>query len=260
MTTARVALPATRSISNQVAFRTAVPKNVSFSVSRLFTTSHVARYESEYSAPKNPPSPTIFVANIPWNTTEEELSEIFTDFGEVKGVRIHLNSEGRPRGIAHIDFVSQESAVATVDSAAQEPIHLAGRDLRIDYAAGVRQQKVTVEPSEKLYFSGLLGEESDIRAVFQQFDDSLVDIHLMRNPQTGARNPTGFLQFTNTQVATEVLETLNGIQTPDGNTLALSYARPRRTPSLERDSRHGSPGSFQGQRVRKSSPRWNNER
>lgn len=88
MTAARVALPATRSISIQAAFRTAVPKNVSFSVSRLFTTSHVARYESEYSAPKNPPSPTIFVANIPWNTTEEELSEIFTDFGEVRAVRI----------------------------------------------------------------------------------------------------------------------------------------------------------------------------
>ena len=93
-------------------------------------------------------------------------------------VLLDLNSEGRPRGIAHIDFVSQESAVATVDSAAQEPIHLAGRDLRIDFAAGVRQQRATVEPSEKLYFSGLLGEESDIRAVFQQFDDSLVDIHL----------------------------------------------------------------------------------
>ena len=88
MTAARVALPTTRSISLQVAFRTAVPKNVSFSVSRLFTTSHVARYESEYSAPKNPPSPTIFVANIPWSTTEEELGEIFADFGEVKAVRI----------------------------------------------------------------------------------------------------------------------------------------------------------------------------
>lgn len=92
---------------------------------------------------------------------------------------LDMNSDGRPRGIAHIDFANQESAVATVNSATQEPIHLAGRDLRIDFAAGARErQQVVVEPGEKLYFSGLAGEESEIRTVFQQFGDDIVDIHL----------------------------------------------------------------------------------
>ncbi|KAF8809824.1 RNA-binding domain-containing protein [Phlegmacium glaucopus] len=262
LTAARVALPATRSISSLVAFRTAAPKNVSLSASRLFTTSQVARYESD-GAPRNPPSSTIFVANIPWSATEQELSEVFTEFGEVLAVRIHMNSEGRPRGIAHIDFASQDSAVATVDSAAQEPIHFAGRDLRIDFAAGIRErQQAVIEPSEKLYFSGLAGEESDIRTVFQQFGDSIVDIHLLRNPQTGERNPSGFLKFSSTEAATDALEALNGTQTPEGDTLTLSYARPRRAQSFGNsgNSSQGSPGSYNGQRIRKSSPRWNNGR
>lgn len=88
LTAARVALPATRSISSLVAFRTAVPKNVSLSASRLFTTSQVAHYDSEHNASRNPPSTTVFVANIPWNTTEEDLKEVFTEFGDVLAVRI----------------------------------------------------------------------------------------------------------------------------------------------------------------------------
>lgn len=88
LTAARVALPATRDISSLVAFRTAVPKNVSLSVPRLFTTSQVARFESENNAPKIPPNNTLFVANMPWSTTEQDLSELFAEFGEVIGVRI----------------------------------------------------------------------------------------------------------------------------------------------------------------------------
>ena len=88
LTVARVALPATRSFSSLVALRTAVAsRNVS---SRLFTTTQVAHYESEYSAPKHPPSSTIFVANIPWSTTKEELMEVFTEFGEVSSVRLRM--------------------------------------------------------------------------------------------------------------------------------------------------------------------------
>jgi hypothetical protein len=51
LTATHAALPATRSISSLVAFRTAVPKNVSLSVSRSFTTSQVARNEESLKMP-----------------------------------------------------------------------------------------------------------------------------------------------------------------------------------------------------------------
>ena len=63
-----------------------------------------------------------------------------------------------------------------MESASQEPIHLSGRDLRLDYSAGnrVRQQ----EPSEKLYFSGCSGDEAEVREIFKDFNSSIIDIHL----------------------------------------------------------------------------------
>ena len=88
-----------------------------------------------------------------------------------------MGSDGRPRGIAHIDFASTESAVAALESSAQEPIHLSGRDLRVDYSDGVRSQ-APVEPGDKLYFAGCAGNESEIREIFKDFNDSIVDIHL----------------------------------------------------------------------------------
>lgn len=75
---------------------------------------------------------------------------------------------------------------------------------------------------------------------------------------TGARNPAGFVKFSSIETATEALEALNGSQTPEGETLAVSYARPRKTQfsGYSENSRQGSSGSFN----RRSAPRWNNER
>ena len=51
LTATRITLPATRSITSLVACRTTIPQNVSLSVSRSFTTTQVAREESQ-TAPK----------------------------------------------------------------------------------------------------------------------------------------------------------------------------------------------------------------
>ena len=88
LTATRVAIPATRNISSLVAFRTAIPKNVSLAVSRSFTTSQVARNDYGNNMVLNPPSSTVFVANIPWSATEADLTDIFSEFGEVASIRL----------------------------------------------------------------------------------------------------------------------------------------------------------------------------
>jgi hypothetical protein len=86
LTAAHAALPATRSISSLVAFRTVVTKNVSLSASRSFTTSQVACNEDASREP--PPGKTIFAGNLPWNVTEEEIVVVFGEFGEITCIRI----------------------------------------------------------------------------------------------------------------------------------------------------------------------------
>ena len=81
----------------------------------------------------------------------------------------------------------------------------------------------------------------------------------MKDPQTGERTSCGFVQLDSIETATEAMETLQGIMTPDNEPLAISYARPRRhQPSYgfsEQTSRRGS-GNFAGNRPRRSSPRY----
>lgn len=265
LTATRVALPATRSISSLVAFRTAVPKNVSLSVSRSFTTSQVAR--NDYGdRTSTTAGNTIFIANIPWSATEEELGEIFSEFGQVTSVRIHLNPDGRPRGIAHCEFATKESALAAIESASQEPIHMLGRDLRLDFSAGKdTPRQMQHEPSEKLYFSGCSGDEGEIREIFKKFGNDIVDIHLLKDPQSGERIPTGFVQLSSVEAATEAMEALHGTLTPAGDPLIVSFARPRRFQQFGfgEQNRRGSTGSFggggnrQGGGSRRASPGWN---
>jgi RNA recognition motif-containing protein len=46
----------------------------------------VARFG--HSVEPNPPNNVLFVGNLPWSATKEELQELFADFGEVTAVRI----------------------------------------------------------------------------------------------------------------------------------------------------------------------------
>jgi len=52
--------------------------------SRTFSRSAVAFYEGT----RNPPNNALFVGNLPWSATREELLELFGEFGEVAAVRI----------------------------------------------------------------------------------------------------------------------------------------------------------------------------
>lgn len=81
----------------------------------------------------------------------------------------------------------------------------------------------------------------------------------MRDPNTAQRFRTGFIHFKDIETATSALESLQGVQTPEGTPLSLSYARPRKfSPGFQ------DPGSRQDSRpygrMRASSPRWGNGR
>ncbi len=50
-------------------------------------------------------SVSLYVGNLPFSMTEEELSTIFADYGDVEGVKIVLDREtGRSRGFAFVDM------------------------------------------------------------------------------------------------------------------------------------------------------------
>ncbi len=70
---------------------------------------------------------TLYVGNLPWETTPEELEQIFTEYGEVREVRVITDAHsGRGKGFAFVDMPAEAA------SAAQARIHgakLRGRAL-----------------------------------------------------------------------------------------------------------------------------------
>ena len=75
----------------------------------------------------------IFVGNLDFGTTDEQLRELFGEIGEVTDVHIPKDRDsGRPRGFAFVRFANEEHAAQAV-----EQIHgreVAGRALRLDIA------------------------------------------------------------------------------------------------------------------------------
>jgi len=79
------------------------------------------------------PSDTLFVAGLSYSLTEDQVYEAFADCGDVQSVRLPTDRDtGAPKGIAYVQFSSQEGATAGL---ALQGSELGGRNIRLDYAS-----------------------------------------------------------------------------------------------------------------------------
>jgi len=75
---------------------------------------------------------TLYVGNLPWSTTEDELAQAFAPHAEVKSCRIITDREtGRSRGFGFVE-VNDEDAERAI--AAMNGTQLSGRDLVVNEA------------------------------------------------------------------------------------------------------------------------------
>lgn len=75
---------------------------------------------------------TIYVGNLPWAATEEDLINAFSQFGPVQSARVVTDREtGRSRGFGFIE-VADEDADRMI--AAAQGMEMGGRELTINEA------------------------------------------------------------------------------------------------------------------------------
>ncbi|NIM05812.1 MAG: RNA-binding protein [Armatimonadetes bacterium] len=56
---------------------------------------------------------TLYVGNLPWETTPEELEQIFSEYGEVTAVRVIMDTErGRSKGFGFVEMPQKAAAEA----------------------------------------------------------------------------------------------------------------------------------------------------
>ena len=75
----------------------------------------------------------IYVGNLSYQATEEELRELFEPYGEVAEVNVVTDREtGRSRGFAFVEMPSKEEGTAAIEALDQKDSQ--GRTLRVNEA------------------------------------------------------------------------------------------------------------------------------
>lgn len=76
---------------------------------------------------------TIYVGNLSYQATQEDLTEVFTDYGKVKRVQLPTDREtGRMRGFAFVDMEEEAQEQAAIE--ALDGAEWMGRDLKVNKA------------------------------------------------------------------------------------------------------------------------------
>jgi len=82
----------------------------------------------------------LFIGNLAWKCSEDDLRTLFEQHGTVVDVKIVLdNMTGKSRGFAFVTMGSDEEALAAIDKLNNFPIQ--GRDLRVSLAEEQRREK-----------------------------------------------------------------------------------------------------------------------
>jgi nucleolin len=97
------------------------------------------KFDNDPFAPPPKNCKTIYVHNLPYQATEEDIAKVFETFGTIVegGVRIARNSVTRQsKGFAYVDYTEPEEAQKAVQSSASTHAQVGGRLVRVDYDTG----------------------------------------------------------------------------------------------------------------------------
>ena len=75
----------------------------------------------------------LYVGNLPWTCSEEEIEALFAQYGDVKTVRIITDRDsGRSKGFGFVEMTDSNGATAAIE--ALDGNDFSGRDLRVNQA------------------------------------------------------------------------------------------------------------------------------
>ena len=78
-------------------------------------------------------SKNIYVGNLPWSATEEDVRAAFESFGNVSSVKLINDREtGRPRGFGFVEMTNDNEALDAIE--AMDGKDFSGRALKVNEA------------------------------------------------------------------------------------------------------------------------------
>ncbi|XP_012223253.1 RNA-binding protein squid isoform X5 [Linepithema humile] len=157
----------------------------------------------------------LFVGGLSWETTDKELREHFTAYGDIESINVKTDpNTGRSRGFAFIVFTKAESL---------DKIMSAGDHV-------INNKKVDPKKAKarhgKIFVGGLSTElsDDDIKSFFSQFG-TIVEVEMPFDKTKNQRKGFCFITFESEQVVNELLKTSK--QTINGKEVDVKKATPK---------------------------------
>ncbi|KAJ1287797.1 hypothetical protein BS78_02G038200 [Paspalum vaginatum] len=190
-----------------------------------------------YSSPRGRPPRgeepgRLFVGNLPYTFTSEELTDVFSEAGRVDDAQIIYDKvTNRSRGFAFVTMATAEEAARAVQMF--DGALLGGRTARVNYPEvprGGERRTVTMagrrrdDGTYKIYAGNLgWGVRADaLRAAFEG-QAGLIDARVIFERETGRSRGFGFVSFSTSDDAQAALEAMEGVEL-EGRPLRLSLA------------------------------------
>ncbi|KAL1965827.1 hypothetical protein VTN77DRAFT_5148 [Rasamsonia byssochlamydoides] len=172
-----------------------------------------------------PPTPkeTIYVGNLFFDVTAEDLKRQMSKYGTVEHAKIVHDSRGLSKGFGYVVFDSVDAATRAVDGMNMQVFE--GRRVVVQFAqTNFKRGRITPAPTRTL-FIGNLGWDLTDRDLNDLFRDirNVIDVRVAIDRKTG--QPRGFahaefIDVPSAQVAFEILST----KTPRGRKLFVDYS------------------------------------
>jgi len=184
------------------------------------------RNNTRPNKPPPAPCPTVYIGNLLFDVTAEDLTRDFTPFGTVKSAIIAADARGMSKGFGYVEFETTEQATAAIEAKHQTVFE--GRRLVVNYQVQKTQSSFgdgsSNPPSKTLFIGNLAFEmsDADLNKLFREIRN-VTDVRVAIDRRTG--QPRGFAHadFVDVESATKGKEILAGKEVY-GRNLRVDYS------------------------------------
>ncbi|CAN1803672.1 RNA-binding protein CP33, chloroplastic [Linum perenne] len=183
----------------------------------------------------------LYVGNLSYTMTSEELTEIFAEAGRVSGVEVSYERDtGRSRGFGFVSFETAEDAEAALNT--MNGVKFGGQRVRVHFSKIPRASNTEIlglkvcgerfiDSPHKIY-AGNLDWCITSAALKQAFagQPGLISAKVCYGRETQKSRGFGFVSFETAEDAEAALNTMNGVEV-EGRPLRVNTVPPPKTSS-----------------------------
>ncbi|NWH43870.1 NUCL protein, partial [Fregata magnificens] len=164
---------------------------------------------------------TLFVKNLPYRLTEDEMRDVFEN---ALAIRIVMNKEGNSKGMAYVEFKTEAEANKALEE--KQGTEIDGRAMVIDFTGEKSHQEHQKGGGER-ESKTLIVNNLSYAASEETLQELFKKASSIKMPQTNQGRPKGyaFVEFPTTEDAKEALNSCNNTEI-EGRAIRLEFSSP----------------------------------